>query len=334
MDNKFKKTTKFEKQVQPARKYSQAINLSIIYELEGDAIEDVVVSYDETFGKLADIELEIEKNTGLNKGKILGGRYGSVISINEQTAWTLDLVAKSSSISSNKKVSITNALDIFLDHAVRDNLSENDFAQKYESKRKNLEFINSNLQNLNRVFIVRAPSWTSSVNDIKYEESELEVFIPDVTYHPVPLFRFLLLGLIEPSLLSPWDLDVISYSFSELGLDTESFVYKDSDIKKRLQNTSLDFKKLYELSIETQEKIDSLIDMKTVFLSGGKKRKRYDKSRLTEHVKKMQPLEKDMWTNQSIIGSLSQESINLFEQQFKIWQYLSKKMGYFKREVL
>ena len=253
---------------------------------------------------------------------------------NEQTAWTLDLVAKSSSISTNKKVSITNALDIFLDHAVRDNLSENDFAQKYESKRKNLEFINSNLQNLNRVFIVRTPSWTSSENDIRYEESELEVFIPDATYHPVPLFRFLLLGLIEPSLLGPWDLDVISYSFSELGLDTDSFTYEDSDIKKRLQNTSLDFKKLYELSIKTQEKIDSLIDTKTVFLSGGKKRKRYDKSRLNEHVKKMQPLEKDMWTSQSIIGSLSQESINLFEQQFKIWQYLSKKMGYFKREVL
>lgn len=333
MDKQFKKTTKFEKQVQPARKFSEAINLSIIYELEGDSIDNVVVDYN-TFGELSEIESKIEATTGINQGKILGGRYGSVISINEQTAWTLDLIAKSSSISTNKKVSITNALDIFVDHAIRNNLSENDFAQRYEAKRKNLEFINTNLQNLNRVFIVSTPSWLSSDNDISYEETELEVFIPDVTYHPVPLFRYLLLGLIEPSLLGPWDLDTIGYSFRELGLDTDSFTYEDSDVKKRLQTASLDFKKLYKRSIDAQAKIDSFIDTKTVFLSGGKTRKRYDKSRLTEWVKNKQPMEKDVLTNQSMIGSLSPESIDLFERQFKIWQYLSQKMGYFKREVL
>lgn len=333
MNKEFKKTTKFEKQVQPARKFSEAINLSIIYELEGDSIDNVVVDYNK-FSELSEIEGKIELTSGLNQGKILGGRYGSVISINEQTAWTLDLIAKSSSISTNKKVSITNALDIFLDHAVRDNLSENDFAQRYEAKRKNWEFINSNLQNLNRVFIVSTPSWLSSDNDIEYEETELEVFIPDVTYHPVPLFRYLLLGLVEPSLLGPWDLDTIGYSFRELGIEPDSFVYEDSDIKKRLQTASLDFKKLHKRSIETQAEIDSLIDTKTVFLSGGKTRKRYDKSRLTEWVKNKQPLEKDILTNQSMIGSLTPESIELFERQFKIWQYLSQKMGYFKREVI
>lgn len=325
----FKKTTKFNFPVTPAREEVIYKDMSVIYEIEGDSINDAIIDYSD-LDRLESIQRETIEGTKLKKDRVAGGRYGSVISVNEKTAWALNLIAKSRSIATNEKVSVTNVLDVFIDFATKGNLIEEDFSQTPQKNRFNKEFISETMQDLNRVIYTKMPSLNSFSAKDDFDHEFIEVYIPDITYHPVSLFSNLLLGLIRPELLGTWDFDVILALFPELGVQPEQFMVKDEDIKSKLQNTKLDFERLHAKAEIVFKKIDSMVDVKRVLLPSGRERIRTSRSTVLRWLRSKQPLEQNVLKEQSMVGSLRFKDISMFEKRFCIWQELSKKLGYYK----
>ena len=131
-------------------------------------------------------------------------RSGAPLTLSEQTYWLIELIARAfNSIVENSSYSNSQVLDIILTGMFDSPVSrlEDQIVNMFErAKIKQAEnYIFPTKALLKKVFYTE-----SKENDEEYPE----LFVPTASYHPVSLFKYLLLGIIEPELLS--DIEFIS----------------------------------------------------------------------------------------------------------------------------
>lgn len=253
MEIKFNKKNVFTAELSTSEKKIKAQKVDVTFELDSDDIDGAIVDH----GSLQRLR-QLEKNTIEDVSMIrrsVGARYGSVVSINEKTHWTILLMSRNATDDRFKKTSISSVLDDLLNHATNPGLISNQNALPGNMISSN-ENLNRNIQGLYKVFYCKDDSpeikklgLPSSSVDLK------ELFIPNITYHVIPLFRFLLLSLISPKLLANDELDLIrtlipDTGLPEKGLDRYSDPFmteSNHDIfKDKLSNLEIDFIKIYK----------------------------------------------------------------------------------------
>ena len=153
----------------------------------------------------------------------------SVVLFTEKTHWSMTLISRvitdiyrndgkflnmmgltdvNSYRSKFRNHSFSSSLEIFINNIFRSNLFEgsleNTAADVLEQER-NEYILTEARKRLKKIFYI------DDAIDTGFENIDglLELFIPDATFHVVPLFRYLLLGLLDSKLLNGGELEVI-----------------------------------------------------------------------------------------------------------------------------
>jgi hypothetical protein len=161
MMKKFKKITKFETELPSLSSVTiQRRNkqLKASFEVEGDSIDSLIEDYD-TFLKLSELEGATIHNTSIIRGKVIGGRYGSVISINEITNWSLELIARHRSLKSGKKQSISMVIDMFLGTLKSTSFTSKNVADRPHLRKNLSDYLTEDIKDLYRIFYVEYPDY-------------------------------------------------------------------------------------------------------------------------------------------------------------------------------
>ena len=257
MEIKFNKKNVFTAELSTSEKKIGAQKVGVTFELNSDDINGAIVDY----GSIERLK-KLEKNTIEDVSMIrrsVGARYGSVVSINEKTHWTILLMSRNASDDRDKKMSISSVLDDLLSHATNHGLISNQNALPGNFVLIN-ENLNKNIQGLYKVFYCKDDSPEIKKLDLPSSSVDLvELFVPNITYHVIPLFRFLLLSLINPKLLANDELDLIrsiipNTDLPEKGLDKYSEPYmtesKNDLFRDKVRNLEIDFIKIYKNCIK------------------------------------------------------------------------------------
>tara|TARA_B100001057_G_scaffold296883_1_gene297085 strand:- start:250 stop:1356 length:1107 start_codon:yes stop_codon:yes gene_type:complete len=215
-----------------------------------------------------------------------GGRYGSVVSITEKNHWVLLLLSRRITYSNLKPTSMSKVLNTLLDvsmfprfilkNSPTENMNENynqvrtqsinkikpeeklegleKNVKKIEEKNKSHDLISKNLNSLYKVYCVDtginlnlSPEENIEISDQFYEY----LFVPDMTYHPIEIFRLMYLSIIEPDLLDPTDIFLISnFLFDQIEINLEEFYHysKYENLRNIFLNQEIDFNKIYQNS--------------------------------------------------------------------------------------
>ena len=202
----------------------------------------------------------------IEKSKVTQGRNGSVVLFTEKTHWSMTLISRvitdiyrydgkflkmlaMTDRSKFRNHSFSSSIEILISNIFRSNLFEaslKNSATDIIEQKKNEYILSEARKRLKKIFYVE--------DEI---DGLLELFIPDVTFHIVPLFRYLLLGLLDPKLLNINEFDVIG-NLTNLGYikDDNPFsanfdetLYDPGFIEFNLKENSsfkLDFNKLHK----------------------------------------------------------------------------------------
>ena len=202
----------------------------------------------------------------IEKSKVTQGRNGSVVLFTEKTHWSMTLISRvitdiyrydgkflkmlaMTDRSKFRNHSFSSSIEILISNIFRSNLFEaslKNSATDIIEQEKNEYILSEARKRLKKIFYVE--------DEI---DGLLELFIPDVTFHIVPLFRYLLLGLLDPKLLNINEFDVIG-NLTNLGYikDDNPFsanfdetLYDPGFIEFNLRENSsfkLDFNKLHK----------------------------------------------------------------------------------------
>lgn len=211
-------------------------------------MEDPTGSYDELL-ELAELN---------NSGDLVGSginqirkRYGSIISINKLSHWSFVLFTRYAKSLNYSYRSASKMIDILVDQM---RLNKNKDSKNQISYEELIKFFN-------RKYIYQyAPD---SIQEVA------EIFVPDFTYHEIPIFREILLSLICPELVSMNGLIWVNESEGrKLDLKLNNFIEYSRNPEKLnnwIRSEEFDFMKefseLREMSkfpIEVNEKPNSM----------------------------------------------------------------------------
>ena len=148
----------------------------------------------------------------------------------------------------------------------------------------------------------------------------LEVFIPDITYHPIPIIRLLYLLLFAPELLNGFDLELLSHAnllspiigFEEWnpGIDVNP---KRDALHKSLKNYGYNFEKLSEGSFNLYRRVKDL--------------SREELSNLVSKQQHLQASYKALLNSVSMISSIDLQEMQAVKMRFETLRKLSLKAG-------
>ena len=215
-----------------------------------------------------------------------GGRYGSVVSITEKNHWVLLLLSRRITYSNLKPTSMSKVLNTLLDvsmfprfilkNSPTENMNKNynrvrtksinrikpeeklegleKNLKKVEEEKKSHALISENLNSLYKVYCVDTginlnltPEENIEIGDQFYEYR----FVPDMTYHPVEIFRLIYLSIVEPDLLDPTDIFLISnFLFDQVEINLEELYHysKYKILRNIFLNQEIDFGKVHKNS--------------------------------------------------------------------------------------
>jgi len=363
MEIKFNKKNVFTTEISTVEKKNKAHKISVTFELDADDINGAVVDY-----SALDRLKQLEKNTIDDLSMIrrsVGARYGSVVSINERTHWTLSLMSRNATGGNNRKTSISSILDGLLSHVTKSSFISD--AELISIKEDQEEDLNKDMQSLYKVFYCKDDNPDIKKLDEQSSSTDLkELFIPDLTYHVVPLFRFLLLGLINPKLLSNSELTLIrdlipNSELPEKGLSrlNKPFITDDNnaDFREKLRNNEIDFIKVFKDSESELKEIEKEIAKERNQVRPDESLTTKKNSQTIGRKSRIYGLDPTLWLSKKyslqtekmkaanvrnhfkeaegrakagsviMIGSLKEEDIILYAERFKLIAEISKKAG-------
>ncbi len=171
-----------------------------------------------------------------------GARYGSVVSVSDKTSWTLAMISRHAKHFRKERKSISEIIDVLLKSATSENYTKspegrlNYIHLGLKPKKPNpydKEYVADDIRGLNKVFISNTTTeWTES--DEKHEDV-IEIFIPELTYHPVEIFRILYLSLFMPELIQKNEFLLLSEIFESIDSD-----HPDSEKEKHIYERAYD----------------------------------------------------------------------------------------------
>ena len=148
--------------------------------------------------------LSFNQDSIFNKSKIVGSRHGSLLSVTDKSRWTLDLISRSHEILYDKKMSPPKVIEAFINFFTNPMFSEN----AYGTKDMDMSFTEKHLiypiRQLTLYFHCYKEYDVQDEGEIidKYRKNQMaEIFIPEITFHPISLVRNMFLCKIDKSLI-------------------------------------------------------------------------------------------------------------------------------------
>lgn len=280
------------------------------------------------------------------KAQVTPGRYGVIMSLPSKTHWFLDLLSRvvnkitldkfypgpkdiNLAQSERKKLFRNNAsgmIEIFLGNMFRGSSSEESLTsyitQANDYGEVDYLFIKSK-EELTSVFYCKMP--TELV-----DETLSELFIPDHTFHIIPCFKYLLLGLLKPSLLEDNEIFILGSIFEELLLVPKNpsnpfDPYKDYPDKLSV-DPDMEFLNHKKIILDNLSNQKINIDFKKVVALAKKEYKRMQKPNVF-YSKQFSKIFKELEFNYSMIKICHQDDLSNFEKRFNALRKISKKQG-------
>tara|TARA_B100000989_G_C19485608_1_gene447287 strand:+ start:112 stop:1344 length:1233 start_codon:yes stop_codon:yes gene_type:complete len=213
----------------------------------GKDIEDFGVS-EENINILFDsINTKIKYNHSLSFS-----RHGSLLSVNQKTRWTLDILSSLIHVDEGLKKSppriIEDLLQIFLDQSFFPNV----FTNNISDKRKNLssQLLKKNSDSYDLFHSIRKLMVPCCI--VKNAENNYEIrdlFLPEITWHPIKLIREIFLSVLRPDYLN---------EMTDSSVGSEHFnLIPNFRPGVKLADTEINFK---QLALNAREEMDSLLD--------------------------------------------------------------------------
>ena len=210
---KFNKKISFELDLNPLKGFEKKVTATFNSSNEKDLIVNYAVLSD-----LADIQLEEEDALASIRASTKDAivrrdlmRYGAVLSIDEYVHWTLNLLARVKTLKSNSRYTASNLLEEYVT-----------FLRNKAISQDTLQY-NSNTFSRNEMNVYNHALMLKKVIYCKDERSKepevVEGFIPEMSYHPIPLFRSMLLCLLDPKLIDFSDARLLAKFFHIDGLE-------------------------------------------------------------------------------------------------------------------
>ena len=215
----------------------------------GKDIDDFGVSK-EKIGILFDaISSKVKYNHSLSFS-----RHGSLLSVNQKTRWTLDILSSLIQVEDGIRKSppriIEDLLQIFLDQSFFPNVFSNnisDVRRELSSQllKKNSESFDL-FHNIRKLMI---PCCVVQNSEDNYEIRDL--FLPEITWHPIKLIREIFLSVLKPNYLN---------EMGDSSIGSEHFnLIPNFKPEMKLADVEINF---MELVINACNKMDSLLDHK------------------------------------------------------------------------
>ena len=257
------------------------------------------------------IDLLKRVNSLSNTGQLVGSginklrkRYSSIISINKRSYWALTLFSRYARKGKKKNYSVPMMIDILINN-MRDDISnpflspKNMEAAEVDNAFLTYEELNSYFK---RVYIY----------EVEGEKSSEEVFLPDLTYHEIPLLREYLLALVEPELFDYsnhlWDKDSL---FSKM-----DFVWRDSldpeEIDSWIRSDDLDLFREIDREVENSKSIEQFEKEGGIDPNEGKE---------------IREAKRKVLDNMKAFMHLEEEDKKIFIHRFNVLKEFSSKLG-------
>jgi hypothetical protein len=159
--------------------------------------------------------LRFNQDNNFNQSKVKGSRHGSLLSVTDKSRWSLDLIAKSYSISNYTNITAPKAIEKLIETFTDSNFitsimkENNDSAQTdgYADGRGKHE---GHLM-FYSIRSLMLPFYSYTVHSVRDENDKIletfkmhevkDLFIPDITFHPISLIRNLFLAIVKPDFI-------------------------------------------------------------------------------------------------------------------------------------
>ena len=264
---------------------------------------------------------ETGKRIKLPRSKLSSyARYGIPVTLQEETFWYTELTTRAiRNINQNNKSSNSETIYQALKHIIDSSITNEDEGSGISSQ--NLFWFEVKKM-LRKVFFIQAYNRDGS----KAFEGFQEISLPEYTYHPIPLLKFLLLGIIEPKLLSEKEFRSLCTAFDLADLDDlppsplspefiGEFLFKNTfDIKEMISGSLNKFR-------ENSNSMNSGIATFQKDLNDDE----------WSYIKKVGNVFVDKTISVSFekINIMKNESLLEFYERFKILRHISSKAGSF-----
>jgi hypothetical protein len=195
MNNKFKVINKSTMRVDSVPDWGHSSEISF----EGTDPEKFEVDT-----RILEKVLSFNQDKIFNQSKLAGSRHGSLLSVTDKSRWTLDLIGKAHEGIFGTKLSPPKVIEAFVNFFTNPMFSKYSFQLQVTEEEK--------LAQRNVIYPIRflmLPFYSFSEYDIKDDNEEVieidktneiaELFIPDITFHPISLVRNIFLCIIKKS---------------------------------------------------------------------------------------------------------------------------------------
>lgn len=202
--------------------------------------------------------LEFNQEKIFTKSKLIGSRHGSLLSVSDKSRWRLDLIGKSYQFMTNKRHTppkvIEELINIFTASMFTQNTKKPDSID--EDNRSDIYSRGGNI--MLAIRNLHLPFYSFTDHDVKDDNGKVigsfkdnaitELFIPDITFHPIALIRNLFLASINKSYI---ELDnPLERIEMELLCDSKGNKISFEDIKQNeFINSDIDILKTIEYGI-------------------------------------------------------------------------------------
>ena len=247
MNNEFKVIKKSTMQVNSVPDWGHSTEISF----EGTDPAEFEIN-----AKFLNQALEFNQDKIFTKSKLVGSRHGSLLSVSDKSRWRLDLIGQSYQLMTNRRHSppkvIEELINIFTDSLFTQNTRKPDF----EDKDNGSEIFSNNGNMMLAIRNLHLPFYSFTEHDVKDDDEKVigsfkdnvitELFIPDITFHPIALIRNLFLATINKSYveldnpLVSIEMDLLCDSqgnkISFEDMEQDEFIDSDIDILKTIEN--------------------------------------------------------------------------------------------------
>lgn len=162
--------------------------------------------FEVSFKILNDI-VNFDHENEFNQSLLKGSRHGSLLSVTNKTRWTLDLIAKSHLRWGNEKLSPPKIIEEFINAFTNQDLTPKILKKRNKKKRASNMYLS--------IRGLMLPFYVFKRHEVKEDEKIVDeilmhevrdVFLPDISFHPVSIVRKLFLGALKPELLDVDDI--------------------------------------------------------------------------------------------------------------------------------
>lgn len=187
--------------------------------------------------------------TGINQ---IRKRYSSIISINRTSYWSLTLFSRFARRRKKKNYSVSSMIDILIQN-MNTTYNQEDLNENLTTK------IHSSIAEENQNKNASIIGYTDLMAYFKrvylYEDEEgrgsFEVFIPEITFHEIPLLREYLIALVEPELFDEsghlWHRESL---FEKMDLNVPQPSPSLEKVEAWIRSEELDIRKEIEREVE------------------------------------------------------------------------------------